>query len=559
MHSLAKKIGLALRVISEAAEDTSWKDPNDPNYDRQIAEDALYHTIGPLTDTPKWAQEWSSASAPVAGFSPGGPAPMWTPDEVVMAMCGDPKYLFAQKDNPRSPRYGNRGGSPLYRNAMGIARQYERSNDKSFIEDTFSNGMLGLLRKMQPGLDEGRSNFIAFAIREIQGTMQHGVGGKYGATEGDDRVARAAEDVRRAVQSQNPREIRDIISGISTKYQSRQSNDDNPGNPYGKYSSRIYQALDNYAEALESGNEDRQEGATNQVNQLLDTISGDASAIRGASTGVGQAISTADRKTSIGIVSADTPVDSESGATIGSSIAAADDTDGLIDEESVRYVLQIALDHDLGSIVGESPRIQQMALDLGAGVNKAGKPIIGGRLTPAEYRYILRSLGPMIGTDYPGEGVVRSALDVPREAAGWWSPNEDPEIEPIPAGGQWNSAWKRKGTPQMGSTEIAKEMTDEVEELGRLGIRTARTIKTKVKGGKTVREAMTKVSVNTGIQSALIKLKIIAYLHQSDFGIGEGAINLRPLLLEHLDQVDRTIIVETCQLITRCLYRSSLR
>jgi hypothetical protein len=288
-------------------------------------------------------------------------------------------------------------------------------------------------------------------------------------------------------------------------------------------------------------------------------MSGDASAIRGASTGVGQAISTADRKSSIGIVSADTPADSESGATIGSSIAAADDSNALIDEESVKYVLQIALDHDLGAIVGDSPRIQQMALDLGASVNKAGKPIIGGRLTPAEYRYILRSLGPMIGTEYPGEGVVRSALNIPREAPGWWSPNEDPEIEPIPAGGQWRSAWKRKGTPQMGSTEIAKEMTDEVEELGRLGIRTARTIKTKVKGGKTVKEAITKVSVNTGIQLALIKLKIIASLHQGDVGLEESAANLRPLLLEHLDQVDRAIIVETCRIMTRCLYRSSIQ
>jgi hypothetical protein len=559
MHSLAKKIGLALRVILEAADDTSWKDPNDPNYDRQLAEDALYHTIGPLTDTPKWAKNWTSDSVPVSGFSPDGPAPVWTPSEVIMAMCGDPKLLFAHKENPRSPRYGNRGGSPLYRNAIGIARKYERSRDKSFIEDIFSNGMLGLLRKMQPGLDERRSPFISFAMREIQGTMQHGVGGKYGAIEDDSRVARAAEDVRRASQSKNPREIRDIISGISSQYQNRQSNDENPGNPYGKYSSRVYQALDNYAGALESGDEDRQEGATNQVSQLLDTILGDASAIRGASTGAGQAISTADRKSSIGIVSADTPVDSESGATIGSSIAAADDTGGLIDEESVKYVLQIALDHDLGSIVGDSPKIQKMALDVGVDVNKAGKPIIGGRLTPAEYRYVLRSLGPMIGTNYPGEGVVRTALDVPREAAGWWSPNEDPEIEPIPAGGQWNSAWKRKGAPQMGSTEIAKEMTDEVEELGRLGIRTARTIKTKVKDGKTVQEAMTKVSVNRGIQSALVKLKIIAHLHQSDFGIGESAFNLRPLLLEHLDQVDKAIIVETCQMITRCLYRSIIR
>jgi hypothetical protein len=177
-------------------------------------------------------------------------------------------------------------------------------------------------------------------------------------------------------------------------------------------------------------------------------------------------------------------------------------------------------------------------------------------LTAAEYRYILRSLGPLVGPDYPGNGVVRSALNIPREQAGWWSQNEDPEIEPIPTGGRWNSKWKREGCQQMGSTEMSQEMTTEVDELTRLGIKTARQVKSKVRGEKVVREAVSKTAVNTALNSAMLKFRIIAKIHQEDIGLGESVDGQARPILEGLDKVDRAIIVETCHEMIRRIYRS---
>ena len=67
-------------VLAESQLDNaSWKDPYSPNYDRQYAEDVLYHTIGPLTDSPRYTESWSGSATPPPGYQPGGPAPAREP------------------------------------------------------------------------------------------------------------------------------------------------------------------------------------------------------------------------------------------------------------------------------------------------------------------------------------------------------------------------------------------------------------------------------------------------------------------------------------------------
>jgi len=50
--NIVERINRRLPIFEQA--DASWKNPNLPDYDRQYAEDCLHHTIGPLTDNPRW-------------------------------------------------------------------------------------------------------------------------------------------------------------------------------------------------------------------------------------------------------------------------------------------------------------------------------------------------------------------------------------------------------------------------------------------------------------------------------------------------------------------------
>lgn len=551
------------RLLNLSEDNTSsYKNPNDPNYDRQYAEDALYHTIGPLTDSPRWSGKWTSKSSPTPDFVPNGPAPRWTPEEVVYAYAGDPNLIFSSRDNPKSPRYGPMGGSPLYRLAKKIARKYARINDKSFIADMYSNGFIPLVRMMQPGFDEGRSPFISYVARSIEGAVEHGTGGTLegilamgGESAGYGKEGSEAKEATKGLKGlthvlslDNPtaEELRNIANQVKGKYQTQKSHDKNPDNPFGGYSSRFYQIISQYADAVESEDQDMIEAAQNKVQQLLQTIEDESAPIRGASTGMGQAISTGSRKDHIGIVSMDAPKGTDGTDSIGPSLGEVEG-ESWVDPESVRYILDVALKHDLGAVVAKSPKLTEMVKQLSG---KEGLKV-GGKLTASELRYVLRGMGPL-GSNYPGEGNVRSSLNIPRDAPGWWKPLEDPEIEPIPSGGLWNSAWKRNGHPQMGSTAVAEEMTNEIGEFNKLGIATARVVRTKAKGKV---EAVSKVAVNTALQSALIKLKLIALLHRQHLGMDESLILSEIPILENYDLLDRKIIAGTADYIVESIIK----
>jgi hypothetical protein len=547
MSVILERLNSKFRTILEN-EDLSWKDPNSGSYDRQWAEDALFHTIGPLTENPRWVEKWTSPSEPVPTFSPGGAAPRWQPEEVVFAFAGDPNMLFSgQKNNPRSPEYGNKGGSPLFRTARKVARYYARPNDRQFISDLYSNGFIPLVRMMQPGFDEGRSPFISYAIRNIQSAMEHGTGGtaQSNAATGFE-TEHGVVGFKGLLEKTDPNDVRAAAEQVKGKYQETPSHDKHPDNPLGKYSPAFYSLAHMYADALELGDEDRIDAARNQIRQKIGEVEDENVFIPGASTGMGQAISTPDRKTSIGIASMDAPsAGSDDEAGMAANIMGDTGEDSAVDPETITHMLDIAINYDLGQMLQHIPKYADMAAEFGA---KGGK--IGGKMGANELRYVIRTMGPL-GSNYPGQGTVRANTSVPRDAKGWWEPGSDPEIEPIPEspeGSLWHSGWTRQDFPSMGPTEISQEMTQEVLEFNKLGIPTARKIKTKTdkRSGREIQETVSKVAVSNTLRSATVKLKFIAMLERDTLGLSESKGH--PLLEEivKMDAVDRELVAEAC-------------
>jgi len=553
LNRLTSRINLVLENLDVAG----YKNPRSPDYDRQYAEDTLYNTIGPLTDAPRWNPTWKGDSPPPPDFTPGGPAPKWTEEEVIIAMAGDPKYLMKSgyNDHPLAPSHGRMGGAPVFRLAKRVAKQYARGSDKSFIEDMYGNGLIELQRLMQPGYDEGRSAFIPFVIKNIEGVMKHGVGGTKQSIQaaGGDSKDSGVSGIKSVLAATDPEQVRKYANQVKGQFQTTRSHAKNPDNPFGAHSPAFYRISMQYADALETGNPDRIEAARSQFTQLLSDIEESQTHIPGASTGMGQAISTPDRKSSIGISSMDVQNDDESGGSMAGNIAAQEQAQEMyIDPEAVYFILDVALNHDIGKTLANT---QYRDAGIAAG-SKDGK--MGGKLTANELRYVIRTLGA-VASNYPGKGTPRSNTKVPRDSLGWWMPGEDPEIEPLPSGGGfWNSIWTRMHNPAMGPTEIAAEMTDEVREFMERGIPTAREIKTKA----TKAEAVTKVSVDNTRKSALVKFKVIKDLHRSQLALDESVKKaLRAdgiTMFENLDAIDRKLVGLVCEHIVNKLSQTMM-
>lgn len=546
MADIASIIDKRLKgLLSESAKEQI--SPSNPSYDRQYAEDILFHTIGPLAESPRWVDSWSSPSKPPEDFTPHGPAPKWTEDELVFAMAGDPQLLFSGRGNPRSPRYGNKGGSPLFRTAQRVARIYNRATDSSFIEDLYSNGFVALTRMMQPGFDKSQSAFISYALRNIKSAMEHGIGGEL-------RTSAAAgfenelgqKGIKALLDETDPEEIRRAANVVKGKYREEASHDKHDDNPFGIFSAPYYQTVMQYADAVESGDERTIASAREGMKNLLRRIEDYTTKVGGASTGLGQAIDTPDRKTSIGIASMDAPTTGgdDDTKTMASNIPSGGPEESFIDPEAINYILDIALRYDLGKILASSEKYNAMAKEMGA-------KKIGGQMTVNELRYTIRTLGN-IGSDYPGKGVPREKTNIPRDKRGWWQPGEDPEIEPLPTqtedvdpiqGGLWHSIWKRNGYGSMGPTAIADEMTQETKEFKHYGIPTHREIRVKQKKNKTIEEVVSKVAVANTLKAATVKLKIISDIYSDELGIDEDA-KREGIISEDIDVFDRSIISE---------------
>lgn len=525
--------------------DSDYKNPN--KGDRQETEDALYHTIGPLTSSPRWvSSEWSSPGNPPPDFVPGGAAPRWTPEEIIFAMAGDPAMLFTgQNHNPLSPQYGNKGGAPLFRKARQLARQYGRPNDRTLISDLYQNGFIPLLRMMQPGFDEGRSPFISYVIRNIESGMGHGSGG---TKQSQAALGIKSEDgiigFKGLLTLKSPDEIRQAAEQIGPSFRERSGHQKDAGNPLGKYSASFYQLATEYAGAIESNDNDRIEAVTNKINQKIEEIEDENVMVLGASTGVGQAISTPDRQSSVNISSLDAPAagSDDAGSRVaniaGSKDEGAANTEREENVEIISLMLDRAMKFDFGTL---SEKWKKKAEELGA----KGAVKFAGPLNMTQLRYTIRTLGES-GSNYPGKGNVRQNTQIARESRGWCLYGEDPELEPIPTreGAIWRSEWVRKGYPSIGSTEIAAEMTREVVEFERLGIQTARSVKSKASGKE---EVVSKNAVSNALAAAKIKLMILAEIERYQLGIDENKLT-GPLLedIKYGDKIDRQLIAEAC-------------
>lgn len=557
MRTINDRIDMKLRKIYESIENDPALDYTQESYDRQEAEDRLFHTIGPLTDNPRWVNTpWSSPSAPPENYVPGGPAPRWTQDQLVMAMAGDPSLAGrpGAKDNPKSPAYGNKGGAPVWRLARQVARVYNRAENFNFILDLYSNGLVALTKMMQPGYDQSKSPFISFAIRTIKANMENGLGAtREGIQAAGGDSTTGVSGLSSLEKAKTPEEAMRIANQVKGKYQTTKSHDKNPDNPFGAYSSRIYQLAVAYAQALSSGSEEALDKVKNRIIQLKDDIEDDSVVVPGAATGIGQAISTGDRKSHVGVTSMNAPT-GENGEDMSGNIAANDydDSYNIVDPESVFYVLDVALAQNINNMIAKYPWVQEVAVNAGM---KPGESL--GPMTANELRFVIRLLGPL-GSNYPGKGTPRSNTKVPRDAVKWWKAGEDPEIEIIPSNGQtWTSIWARNGYEAMGPTEISREMTDEVKEFNQLGIPTAREVKAKAK----VEEAISKVSVANATRSAIIKMTVIGALNKESYGVHKDLYkdDLRKVgfpILEDYDPIDRRIIIETTDWIIRKLTRA---
>lgn len=270
-------------------------DPLAPGYDRQRAEDLLWHTVGPLTDTPKWLDsKWSSSTPEPEDYEPGGPAYKWTPEQVVYAFAGNPSKMFTR--SPDSPNSGKMGGSPMFRLAKKVARKFGKSQDDDFLADVFSNGFVPLTKMMHKGFDEGREPFISYVMRSVLGAMESGPGADKASldvTSGD--RSQKHFGLAAALDSKDSKKIRIAADTVKGEYRTKKSHDKHPDNPYQAYSYAYHTTMHNYADALDSGDEDRIEAAQNRIRQVIGEIEDSNPVIRGAASGMAQAISNKDR------------------------------------------------------------------------------------------------------------------------------------------------------------------------------------------------------------------------------------------------------------------------
>lgn len=562
MSFLHRLSGRLRSVLSENTVITSrvpWKDFQDANYDRQFAEDCLYHTIGPMTENPRWSDKWTSSSVPPEEFVPNGSAPKWTRDEVFVAFAGLPDdRTFFNKDYPKSPAYGNKGGAPLYRMAKKIANARTRGQlDKSLIMDLYQNGAVQLSRLLVPGADQARGPFIKYAISFLRGPMTGGIGGdkrlmmltkgttnffvtptgqvkdrlpEVARTPNEGESPEAFEIRRQKTQERHdeamktwrkksviglpdilkindPAALRQAAEIVSPEYRDTPMPDMAEGNPFGTYSSEYYKAVNEYADALESRNEKAIEMSQRRIADLLGKAEDASVLVLGTQTGIADAITTSDRKTRMKIRSMSGQKNKTTGEEEELQIA---DPSGQVEERDLpmsismfNHVMDLGLKTNLSAFF-KGTRYEDFAQREGA---KEGK--LGGQFTSNEFRYLLRSFGS-IARDYPGKGNMRSNKDVPREAAGWWSPFEDTEIEPIPnSNDTWTSIWSREHYPQLGPLDIARELTKEAMEFSQLGIASLRKPPADPEG-----LSISKQAVGNALNRAMMKFKLIALVEK---------------------------------------------
>jgi len=566
--ALLNKINNRFKLLTEQTNDGSWKDPFDPDYDRQQAENALFVTMGPMTDGPFWIKDWTDPS----GFThkKDTPAPIWTSEEAFMAMAGDPSKPAS---DPRSPQYGTEtatghkiNGAPLWRWATEQARKYNRSNYHD-IMDAYSNGAITIATMMRKGADESRVNIISWMKRNVLGSMEKGVGITNKARSVIGHRAENVYGLEAVLGETDPKKVREYANQVKGDYRYEKSTDKHEDNPFEQFSSRYYDVATRYADALESENDENIESVRDEIVNFMSDAKAARSTTRGFETGQSEAISDLSRGTnkshgSIG--SLDVETGDDGGTEAGQIKARGDDESSDVTApatvtELINYTLQNDVSEDIPSDSPIRDQIKNYATTsvdddipgFHKGLDKKDPASIipNGTLTAMELRLILRTFGV---DNFYGKGKPRDTVD-PRGAPGWWEVGEDPEIEPyIDENGDkkmWNSVWRRNGSGAMVSEHgfngkvVQDELVQETKEFNELGIATAANIRPGTGRDKGRELTVSNVRLNGQQKSALIKIAGAAQLIKSEI-LGEGALALP--ILEGIDDFDRHTLLEAC-------------
>ena len=521
INKLSHKLAKVLKEAAVAGEQSQaqWKDPYSPEYNREYAEDCLYHTIGPMTVNSRWVNKpWVSRVGNEApeDFVPGGKAPRWTDSEVYIAFAGlsDGKN-FHQRGGNKGPASG-KYGSPLYRIARRTAKQVASSSgkymDENLVEDCYQNGSVALVKLLQPGADRSLSPFISWAATQVEGAMTGGVGGdkrtdmllndksvyfvtpagqvkvrlpvaaktpnagespeafrarqeksiKLKAEAESNWVRKEVYGIPTLLQMTNPEEIYRAIDVVSEEYRYESKQDRASGNPFGHFSSEYYMYGSELAAAFEDGDPERIELAKKDLEKLQSRAESASAMILGTKTGLkpGHTITTPDRKTQtkIASISGGRP-SAETGEAEEMQLAdrrVNEDPEAPKPAELFNHIIKLCLNYDLRDILRGTKFLN---------VDEKKLENIKGFMTSNEFRFLIRSYG-QIASDYPGRGEMREKLNIPRELPGWWSPYEDPEIELV-AGSEeiWDSIWLREGCHAMKVPGIVEEMAAEAKEF----------------------------------------------------------------------------------------------
>ena len=567
--ALLNKINNRFKLLIEQANDGSWKDPFDPDYDRQQAENALFVTMGPMTDGPFWIKDWTDPS----GFThkKDTPAPIWTQDQTFMAIAGDPSKPAS---DPKSPQYGTEtdtghkiNGAPLWRWATEQARKYNRFNYHD-VMDAYSNGALMIMTMMRKGADESRVNIISWMKRNVLGSMEKGVGITNAALRVVGHRSQSVHGLAAVLGEKDPKKVREYANQIKGDYRYEKSNDKHEDNPFEQFSSRYYDVTTKYADALESEDDENIKSVRDEIANFLSDVKDARSTTRGFETGQSEAISDLSRGTnktfgSIGSLDVETGDD---GGTEAGQIKAKSDDDESSDitapatiTELINYTLRNDVSEDIPS---DSPIRDQLkdyattsvdddipGFHKGLSKKDPASIIPSGTLTAMELRLILRTFGV---DNFYGKGKLRDTVD-PRGAPGWWEVGEDPEIEPyIDEDGDekiWNSVWRRNGSGAMVSEQgfngkaVQDELVQETKEFNKLGIATTANIRPGTGRDEGRELTVSNVRLNGQQKSALIKFAGAAQLLRSEI-LGEGILALP--ILEGIDDFDKYALLEAC-------------
>lgn len=599
-YNLIQKIDQRFNVLREQANNTSWKEPFDADYDRQQAENALQATLGPMTDSPAWAKDWKAPTGHT--YLKGQPAPQWTADEIFVAIAGDAALLgksgLTDAEQARSPRHGGRtaqgrmmSGAPLWRWATQQARRFDRLN-LSDVMDAYQNGAVQIMTMLRAGADESRVNIISWMKRDVIEAMGKGVGLTARAKRVIGSRATGVTGLEGVLAAKDPEAVRDLANQVKGKYQQQKLSDKHDDNPFEQYSSDFYKLTMGYADALESNDEDSISNARQSIQDFIGKVNAESEGTLGFERGQGEAITDLSRGKSkdYGIQSMDVPAGSDEEGTLAGNIEQQSSRTGMdsvsraiTDPRTVSKLVDLTLRYDMNELLNAEDtavavqKARQRVHDYAKGTeeepgfHKGMKDIAPGRMKAMELRMILRTFGV---ENFDGKGATRLNTDVPRDGQGWWRPGEDPEIEPYTnENGEevlWESIWRRGsgGSPEspgyippmtelmtaqgFNNRAVQDELAQETKEFQKLGIPTVREIKVGASKRDKGREiTLSTVSINKAQTSGLSKIAAAAQLIRGDIMPGASSLEEEfqktvTTLLEDIDDIDRQILLETC-------------